>query len=374
MKLNDFIILTAEKALQLQNKDGSFPAGHNGPYNDPETPVRNSSHWLITFAKCFEITGKTIFKKKVVELAEYLYSKDARPYGYSFYHRKKKTKDKCNGLIGQAWTFEALYEASKTLGDPKYIKLSEDVFFQHPFNENAGLWHCLEIDGKILPLDLTFNHQLWFAASISLCDDAKNKEIARRVNRFLDCLKKNVTVLNNGLIYHAIEELPSSDIAGNMKLKEKIINSSRQILAILKGEKNSREKMIYKSVGYHAFNMYAFTTLKQQIPAHNFWSSESFIKTLNYLLADDYKTGLDDNKYGYPYNPPGFEVPYSLGLLEDIDREKIKEISQWWLNEQIRRCYSKKTGKMDKHTLDPVALTARIYEATRLPNLEVIIQ
>jgi len=79
MTLKDLIIKTAESMFVLQNEQGSFPAGRNGPYFDPETPVRNSGHWLIIFAKCYELTGDDKFRNKVHKVAEYLCSKDARP-------------------------------------------------------------------------------------------------------------------------------------------------------------------------------------------------------------------------------------------------------------------------------------------------------
>ena len=73
----------------LANPEFYLQPGHNGPYNDPETPVRNYGHWLITFSKCFELTGKQIYLEKVRELAEYLVSDESRPHGFSFHHRLK---------------------------------------------------------------------------------------------------------------------------------------------------------------------------------------------------------------------------------------------------------------------------------------------
>ncbi|WP_295101702.1 hypothetical protein [uncultured Candidatus Kuenenia sp.] len=51
MLLGDIIVQSGRAALQLQAKDGSFPQGCNGPYHDPETPARNTAHWLITMLK-----------------------------------------------------------------------------------------------------------------------------------------------------------------------------------------------------------------------------------------------------------------------------------------------------------------------------------
>ena len=58
MRLNKMILKIAENSKKLQNEDGLFLQGHNGPYYDPETPVRNSGHWLIIFSKCYELTDK----------------------------------------------------------------------------------------------------------------------------------------------------------------------------------------------------------------------------------------------------------------------------------------------------------------------------
>lgn len=381
MKLSDFILKTAENAFETQNKNGSFPQGHNGPYYHPETPVRNSSHWLMIFAKCHELSGRHKFKNKVHEVAEYLYSKDARPNGFSFYHRHKMGKDMCNGLIGQAWTFEALAEATRTLKDDKYALLAEDVFFQHPFNEKRGLWNCLEIDGKVLTIDGTFNHQLWFAAAASLIKGNHSIEVMNRVNRFMDSSLQNLIILENGLIYHLMKLSLRKRIICHFSMNDKIARHFDNLiktlryrinpLTILRKEqaiKNKNEENIYyKSVGYHSFNMYAFSILNTQIPAHSFWESESFRMAVNYMLTDAYKNNLNNSKYSYPYNPPGFEVPYSLSILKDMNEKELTKISQWWISEQFKKSYNKKTGLMDKNSEDPLTSTARIYELTRLP-------
>ena len=207
MRLNNLILEIAENSIKLQNENGSFLPGHNGPYYDSETPVRNSGHWLITFSKCYKLTNKSKYKDKVYQIAEYLTTEDVRPGGNSFYHRNKKGKDKCNGLIGQAWTIEALVEAAKILESEKYSLIAEEVFFKHSFNKECGLWNCLEIDGQILPIDSTFNHQLWFAACALLIKSKRSNEILRRIKKFIIMLPKNLTILENGMIFHQIKWL-----------------------------------------------------------------------------------------------------------------------------------------------------------------------
>ena len=384
MILHNFIVELSHHALS--NPDSYFIPGNNGPYQDPETPVRNYGHWLITFSKCFELTGEQIYLKKIKALAEYLVSDDARPCGYSFHHRNSSNRDKCNGLIGQAWTFESLACASSVLDDIKYAAVAEEVFFQHNFNENFGLWNRLEIDGEILSIDDTFNHQLWFAACAALLNTPRQEEISDRIFQFMDCLPQNLSVLENGLIYHPIERQLYQTGSGRSKNFRliKFLKTSLSFLRAMDGTtKNSnqmyRENMIKKSIGYHQFNMYAFGMLKETLPDHPFWQSLEFDRSVDYLLSAEYKKGLSENKYGFPYNPPGFEVPFALSVFSDMTEDELIEISSWYVNEQFKRCYNTETRMMEKNTEDPLTHTARIYEVTRLPisilkRIEVDIQ
>ena len=373
MNLTDFILEISNRASD--NESIYFNGGHNGPYNDSETPVRNKGHWLIIFSKCFELTGKQIYLDTVRKLAEYLVSKESRPYGYSFHHRLKEVKDKCNGLIGQAWTFAALAHASLVTENPKFAELAEEVFFQHRFNPECGLWNRMEIDGNIESIDSTFNHQLWFAACASILISSRRNEIYRRIISFLDALSENLTVLDNGLICHPIEnqlrgnKFDLSQISNLKKLKNNVF----QIMGIRNSKnydqiKDKNDRMIYKSIGYHQFNIYAFAMLKETIPEHSFWQSPEFGRSVDYLLSDEFKNGISDNIYGFPYNPPGFEIPYSLSVLTDMSESELVEISSWWVNEQFKRCYNPKTRMMDRNTEDSLTHTARIYELANLSN------
>jgi hypothetical protein len=384
MKLIDFIITLGETAIKEPDK--YLVAGRNGPYNDPETPVRNKGHWLITLARLFEITHDYKYFNLVENLSDDLYNHEARPLGYSFHHRSKNGKDKCNGLIGQAWTFEALAYASFVINDPKYSELAEEVFFQHSFNYNCGLWDRLEIDGKVLSIDSTFNHQLWFAACASLLNTPRQDEISNRIFRFMNCLPENLSVLDNGLIYHPIERNLNQNSSRLFK-KSKLRNIMKSFLPSLGSRKSQsnynnkdyREKMINKSIGYHHFNMYAFAILKETQPDHSFWLSQEFCRPVNYLVSDEFKNEVSENIYGFPYNPPGFEVPYALSVLANLSVDELVDISSWWVNEQFNRCYNSETRMMDRNTNDPLTHTARIYEIIRLPisileRIEVNIQ
>ncbi|MDT9237178.1 MAG: hypothetical protein P5675_26370, partial [Limnospira sp. PMC 917.15] len=73
-------------------------------------------------------------------------------------------------------------------------------------------------------------------------------------------------------------------------------------------QKSPREKTYIrmKSAGYHGFNLYGFSLLKQSFPQHPFWKSEKMQKALAYAKSDKCKKEVQDSKYSFPYNPPGF--------------------------------------------------------------------
>ena len=233
----------------------------------------------------------------------------------------------------------------------------------------------MEIEGDILSVDDTFNHQLWFAACASLMKMQRQEEVRERVFRFMDCLPQNLSVLENGLIYHPIDRQlyqTGSDDSTKSRLI-KFAKTSLSFLRAIDGTTNDsnqmyKEKMINKSVGYHQFNMYAFALLKESVPDHPFWQSFEFQQSINYLVSDEFKNGVSKNIYGFPYNPPGFEVPFALSVFTDLNEYQLIDISSLWINEQFRRCYNAETQMMDRNTGDSLTLTARIYELARLPN------
>ncbi len=364
--LHRLIVSSADAALKLRREDGSMPAGHNGPYHDPETPVRNTAHWLITFAKAHQVTGEARFVDAAYGAAGYLAGPDARPGGATFWHRTSPSKDRCNGLIGQAWTIEALAVAAETLDMSDLAALGETVFLLHPFDEREGLWNRVETDGTVLGFDATLNHQIWFAAAGALLLGEPGNEVDRQVKRFLDALPTNMSVHSNGLINHPVAKAHIGRGANpGIKVKAK----SLALRAVRRGR--SRQSATYKEIGYHAFNLYALSLLKQALPDHSFWQSDLLGRTLEYVDSAPYAPALDDNKYGYPYNPPGFEVAYALQVFADrYGRDTVAEISGW-VSGQLERCYDHGARMMRLGTDDPETHAARIYEATRLADVPV---
>lgn len=351
MWLSELLEKSTSAALQQQASDGTMPAGHNGPYHDPQTPVRNTGHWAITFLKVYNNTGERKYLDASYQAIRYLLSREARPDGFAFWHRKKLHKDATNGIIGQAWTIEAFAMVADGLEMPELIVEAEKLFLLHAFDYDQGVWHRIGLDGKLKPVDSTFNHQLWFAAAGGLLKH--NGDISSEVEVFLDKLESNNLVLyGSGLIKHPL-------LSKNGRLIHKYLKT--QVRMLIKNK-----QMAYKSVGYHQFNLYAFAMLKMSFPSHPFWRSEKFKKILAYAVTDQYKQLVEDNIYAYPYNPPGFEMTFALQVFD----EKLAESdNQQWLSKQVGHCYNFDTWAMNRNTEDPDTLNARLYEATRLNDI-----
>ena len=371
--LYKFLLDRADDAVR--DPGGIIRPGHNGPYHDPETPIRVQGHWLITFLWAWRWTGEARYREIAAKLAESIVDPQWREGDASFHHRDSAKKDHCNGLIGQAWSFEALTAAAAAFDAPEHLDLAGSVFLKHPFNETCGLWNRLETDGRVLSIDATFNHQLWFAATAAALP---LEEARRRAARFMDELPGNLTVLEDGLIYHPILRTIDDPHAGKKpqrsarSLVAAARNRMRGAIGSLLGRKESpdqRAAMIHKSIGYHNFNTFALALLKKELPDHSFWRSEPFSRIVSYLRSDAFFAGLEGNSFGYPYNAPGFEVPYSLAVLvPEADQNELIERSRRFVNRQLELTYNTATCRFDRGNPDPSTLTSRIYALTRLPN------
>jgi len=347
-------------AMQLKHP---ISAGINGPYNDPETKCRNLSHWVIIFSKCFEWTGDIRYQERVSACVKEILNAKHFPDKKIFYHRKKSGKDKTNGLIGQAWTIEALDIASKTLNSSDYKRIGIEVFLNHSFDEAEGLWRIMTLEGNPQNFDPTFNHQLWFAASgAPLSID--NHEIRNRITRFLDLLHKNLTVLKEGLIYHLIDRAFESNQSMLKDALRKLLLKSYLHPEQIKRKYSQDQfykKIIYKSVGYHSFNIYAFVLISKHID-HPFFKSKDYNRITSYLSGNRFFDRLDDNSFSYPYNAPGFEMPY---ILESIYGNEAISLANRYLRKQLSITFEPSSKDYSKNNPDPATLTARLYELTR---------
>jgi len=355
MELYEIIRKSAEKGIKMQRKDGSMPPGHNGPYKMKETPVRNTSHWTITFLKTYEHTKEEKYLNSAKKAVDYLLSDKARPYGYTFKHLDVDYKIKSNGLIGQSWTLEALLEAKGHYKKPEKIeKTIEEILSIHPFDEKLGIWKLVDIKGDKNYYQSTFNHQLWFATMHALFG---KDSFERKAQIFMDRLDKNLNIYSNGLIYQG---LLVSDFYRRFSLDFLYKQAKERLKKISKSR-------YWKSVGYHSFNMYAFALLKQKYLEHDFWESEKFEKIIEYSKSKELKEKVRKNKFGLPYNPAGFEIAFALNKFEPESLDEQKK----WISMQLKEHFDWDSNLLNKNTINPKTLSARIYEATRLPNYDI---
>lgn len=359
MRLYDVLVSSAHAALRMQRPDGAFPPGHDGPYGGVDTPVRNTAHWLITLLKAYEIAGEERYSDAALRASRYLRSGEARPMNASFFCRRDPEKDLSNGLIGQAWVIEALVTAADGLSQPECRQLAEELFLLHPFVEQHALWRSVNVDGSYSVIDLTFNHQLWFAAT-GMAIAGSDSESGKRVLTFLDAVdQSHLRIARTGRIRHALRQ-PSRPY-GIAKLVYDWRHPRSQV--------STRRDQVEKAIGYHAFNLYAFALLRASVPKHSLWNSEMLGKALGYVGTDEYVKGLEHNKYAYPYNPPGFEVAFAQQVFASaIPRLWTPEM---WVTDQLRRTFDFDTGLMTRRAPDPQTQAARLYEATRLENLQL---
>lgn len=354
MDLYKLIRESASVAINLQREDGSMPPGQYGPHNHISTPVRNTCHWLITFSKMYNIYKDSKFLNAAQKIIGYLV-KNRKQFPYNFQCRLMEDKDKCNGLIGPAWIMEALLITSNELKINNLQDLAAEIFQTHPFNEKSGLWYIREIDGTVLKIDPTFNHQLCFAAVGSMFDNDKYPVIKKQVNIFLKKLKYLFFTYSNGLIKHLIRPRILS------------LKDFRRVLGNIKMQLLKKEYMHELTIGYHCFNLVAFGMFKKKYPELSFWRNKNFLKAITLLEKESFKKILIENKFALGYNVAGFEIAY----VYNVFFPNSEDLQKSWINEQIKRHYDLSKKMLNRKSTDPDTLFARLYEATRLPNFEI---
>jgi hypothetical protein len=360
VKLGELTVRTSDAALSLQGDEGEFPPGHNGPYGDPETPIRNTAHWANTLIKAFDITGARRFRDAARRAIEFLLRPEARPMGATFVCRTNPDKDFCNGLIGQAWVIECLVTAARTLDDDRCRSVARELFLLHPFIEERGLWQRVNVDGSLGGVDNTFNHQLWFAAAGAQIDPDPAGVISSTVTGFLDrALEGTLRTHRSGRVRQAVGPDNRAVIAKDLLRAALAPVTSRRI----------RAAMADREVGYHAFNLHGFAMLFRQIPEHPFWMSSGFARALGFVHTPRFESSLS-NRFGGPYNPVGFETAYAAETF--AGRAGLEAAaSGTWIVRQLDRFYDGTTDLMTRNTSDPETLAARFYEVTRLEGVEL---
>jgi hypothetical protein len=285
MDFQNILDKVSQRHLKILSENGFIPGGHNGPYYDPETPVRNTAHWATIFAYQYKTTRDEQYLNATKTCGDYLLSNAMRPMNATFHCRTNVHKDLSNGTIGQAWAIEGLVAAYKVTKQQEYLELAKDIFLLHPFDERYNLWKVVNVDGSIREFDMTFNHQLWFAASGAvLLAELPNKEIERQCKLFFDALPQMLRIYNSGLIKHAV--------INSVTLKDKLRNVI-DWLNFKKQSLKSGKHLQYKENGYHLFNLYAFAIIQQYYGDIKLFEMDKFKKALSYCFSTTLHNALD---------------------------------------------------------------------------------
>lgn len=338
--------------LGYQLADGSFPPGHNGPYNDPETPIRNTAHMLFALSRLYRVTQDEELLVPIERAFKYLISNEYRDQlSGAYVSRLNKDKDLTNGVIGHAWVIEAFVEASHVLGEEAYNE-AEKLANIHEFLPQISVWSRVTPEGKKATEDVTFNHQLWFAAACSGLH--RSPEIIKNVTQFLSVNLGQLETYSDGIIYHR-------SFLGSYKgyLSLSPFRFARKLYARVR-QNAQRSSLYLKSVGYHAFNLHAFAIISNNLPDLSLYEIYDINRLFEATAPKSFEDNLQKQDYGLRYNPSGIELAFALKTFkgEEGDIEKwLKVQSKYTMNDH---------GFLLKGSKDSATAKARLYEASRL--------
>jgi hypothetical protein len=221
----------------------------------------------------------------------------------------------------------------------------------HDHDRITGLWFKREIDGRKLYFDLTFNHQLWFAASGV---DIRNRQAALQIRTFMDSLKDLMHIHDNGLIVHQIFPMKTPFQIGTSVLRKLLLKRP-----------SAKKKMLRQEKLYHSFNCYALALLKQKFPKHSFWKSAKFRKVQALLVDDSYMEEMIADKETYWTRFPGLNASFAI---DELLGEKEEKRSRKWLQEEVDYHYDRATGMFDKNCADKELMSAKLAEAVHMKD------
>lgn len=354
-------------------QSGHVKTGVNGPYDDPETEVRNLAHLLvIASVECIKYKRpelKDVIKKITFQLFA------MRNADGIYKMRQKENKDQCNGVIGHAWLVEGFLFAYYCIEDEQLLNEAERILLMHKFQPKLGLWGRPLIGNTNSAIDFTFNHQLWFAATVAeFLQVRKNLQLEKELNQFFDKIQCNMQTNSKGRILHSVYLRMGMYLSFKMFIK-RLRTSFYEILEM--------PSLKYKEIGYHVFNLMALARLYYVDKKRPFFKTTKFIAVIEYIKdknyqkwlsasniqkdASSYSNDLTDieksiNIYGYPYNVPGYELVFCKEVFgEIIDTNTVNFI----LDEQFNIIWDEERNELNSKCHDKTTVNYRAYEYYR---------
>jgi len=366
IRLYDLIIQSANNYLRLQNSDGSFNPGHNGPWWNKDSPIRNTSHIALLLYKAHKLTRDKKYLVSAMKACEFIMLDKNRPYNFNFYCRAEA--DKVNGLIGVSWALEPLITIGIEMKITKYLNFSKKIIEMHNYNRKKHLWHVNNLDGKKGIICNSINQQIWFASMVlTLGNYLKDKSLIYIANDFFVNLPKKLIYLKGGIVSQTID-------------KNKIKNLLFYLLEeVIRGNKKCNYE---RSVGYQPFLMYGLCLAYLKNKELDLWKNEKIIGMIRGILVslkNNYSPQMlpTQNRFIGKYNPIGFEIALILQTFGDlyssnpnVKKDFTTQIKRW-AEFQVKNYFNFDEGFMNKNTNDKLVLSARLYESIYLNNYSI---
>jgi len=331
--------------IAIGREMSQMPAGHNGPYFDVETPVRNTAHWLTFFSILYGVTGRPDHRNTCDRLFAYVKTPGFARNGAAYTHRQKPGKDRCNGVIGAAWIIESLVRYGRYVRNPEAHALARELAEACPFDRHQAAWRRLDPVKGATDIDATYNHQAWLAAALA----EVGEPFVDRAKSFLDrSVEGAFRLRENGRINHLMFLRGTVNRAAQIK----------HALQTVKDPKFAAEK----EDGYHLFVLFALARLKRAIPNHPFFSHPDLRRSLKYVAEQSFIGKLANSHYAYPYNAPGFELPLIVAAFSRLEPCLNSVDCTYVYEEQKRRTFATQVGLHVNGCPDPCTLAARVYE------------
>lgn len=362
-KQEQYLKYIADKYYESFDRQGHASAGHNGPHGHPDTPVRNTAHFVIIYMYLYKKYRDTKYLNISQKFVAYLCSKQKESksgaiqcmYGGSF--------DNINGLIGQAWVIESLLYYYEIIQDKEVLETAKKIFLSQKYNWEQHLWHRIELDGKDIDIDPTSNHQVWFAAcSYKLIKYCEDEYIHSILSDFVANGENTILhVHNDGLLKHNVS--CKHPIIRKLKLRILI----KRFLFFLKFWKPKTFDYKYIEYGYHIFDLYGLSIIKEQDPSLPLFKNTAYNKAINLAInmerldrmnASNSKT---PNIYYYTYNSPAFEWPYVALVNGFYNKEETNILYE----SQYNITFDSESQEFSKNNPDIITWNARTYEIIR---------
>ena len=333
------------------------PGGHNGPYFDIETPVRNSAHWLASMSIAYSLTGDRAFRRAGEALTRFLLSSLMKIDGVHI-HRQRFPKDWSNGVIGPAWVSEGLMLAGRHFDIDVATRAGADLLRGLGFDEDRSLWQTWDPATGSRGTDRTVNHQVFCTAIAAEFD--QDAVLRSRVDRFIEnSLGVIVRTDHNGVLQHHVSMSLAQRLAHRIFIAARNQTGARLRRAAMRH--GSVPDVALRDVGYHVFSLYSISRLAAARPSAQLTMIPEVRAAASAVTSIISAPRYPDNPYGYAYNPVGFELP-SIASTPGLEGTVSDEVVADAYRLQMDRTSEPDTGLLTRSTLDPLVLSARGYE------------